>query len=343
MRKKLFKVILMFLIVSLSISAVGFTSCTQEEWTSEGLIYELSEDGKYYSVTGMEVFKMDVRSEKKKIVIPSEYQGLPVKTIASLAFEYRGAISDIKISEGVEVVEWGAFISCFDLLSVEIPASVKEMGLQNAELRWDLFSDCIKLEKIVVAEENEFYKAIDGDLYTEDGKTLLQYALGKQEKDYTVPENVKDIGRYAFYGARNIENLVIGDNVVSVGNYAFANTLDMSALKTLKISSNTAIGEGAFAGNIKLESVSFSNISKIPIYMFSGCDALTTVTIPKSVTAIGEGAFNCENLTSINYQGTKVEWYRIEREEKWASGAATETVHCTNGTVRTDYYGGYLG
>lgn len=35
---------------------------------------------------------------------------------------------------------------------------------------------------------------------------------------------------------------------------------------------------------------------------------LTTITIPKSVSTIGYLALECDNLTTINYEGTQAEW-----------------------------------
>ncbi len=62
----------------------------------------------------------------------------------------------------------------------------------------------------------------------------------------------------------------------------------------------TSIGR-AFEGCSYLTSVTIPNsVTSIGNYAFSGCSRLTSVTIPNSVTSIGEGAFyGCSGLTSV--------------------------------------------
>ena len=63
----------------------------------------------------------------------------------------------------------------------------------------------------------------------------------------------------------------------------------------------TTIGEYAFAGCQNLTSVDLPNtVTKISGYAFDNCTGLTSVTIPNSVTSIGNYAFyGCSSLTSV--------------------------------------------
>ena len=63
----------------------------------------------------------------------------------------------------------------------------------------------------------------------------------------------------------------------------------------------TSIGSSAFSGCSALTSVTIGNsVTSIGSYAFSGCSGLTSVTIPNSVTSIGYAAFRgCSALTSV--------------------------------------------
>ena len=64
----------------------------------------------------------------------------------------------------------------------------------------------------------------------------------------------------------------------------------------------TSIGDYAFSGCDSLTSVSIPNsVTSISRYAFSNCSSLISITIPNSVTNISEGVFNyCSNLKNIS-------------------------------------------
>ena len=67
---------------------------------------------------------------------------------------------------------------------------------------------------------------------------------------------------------------------------------------------------------------------------FSGCNGLTSVTIPDSVTSIGESTFcNCSGLASVNYNGTKDQWTKISKKSNWKYRSSIKQVICTDGTI----------
>ena len=92
------------------------------------------------------------------------------------------------------------------------------------------FADCSGLTNITVSENNSTYASIDGNLYSKDGKTLIQYAIGKTDTSFTIPDSVTSIGDEAFEHCDSLTSVTIPDSVTSIGSWAFE---DCSGLKTI--------------------------------------------------------------------------------------------------------------
>jgi len=91
---------------------------------------------------------------------------------------------------------------------------------------------CLHLKAFQVAEGNTHFKAIDGVLFTMDGKTLVAYpnALNavysadgalKQKASYAVPQGVEILSKCAFYKCYALESVSLPDSVKLIGERAF--------------------------------------------------------------------------------------------------------------------------
>lgn len=79
---------------------------------------------------------------------------------------------------------------------------------------------CSSLTSIKVDANNKYYSSIDGNLYNKDATTIIQYASGKTEKSFTIPDSVTSIGNSAFEWS-GLTSITIPDSVTSIGDYAF--------------------------------------------------------------------------------------------------------------------------
>ena len=117
------------------------------------------------------------------------------------------------------------------------------------------------------------------------------------------------IGDFAFSSCSGLTSITIGSAVTSIGSYAFYGCNGLTSIgpvgsgSDLEIPNNvTSIGSRAFYFCSGLTSVTIpDSVTSIgDDYLFSDCISLTSVTIGNGVTRIGYGDFsNCSGLTSI--------------------------------------------
>lgn len=255
-----------------------------ETFEFDGILYELNDEENAYTVVGYE-------STYGRAAIPTTYKGLPVTRIANGAFAGCGFILRASIPNSVTVVEENAFWGCHELRGVTVAESVTSIG-KNA-----FYGK--KLHTIEVHENNPAYQSIDGNLYTKDGKTLIQYAIGKEGTSFTVPEGVTAISDNAFLNADVLTTVTIPDSVTSIGKNAFRHC---SLLTDIRLpSSLTAISAHAFDGCKQLRAIAIPDtVTAIDEFAFYCCSNLNTLSIPDNTTSIGKEAFyNCNSLTAL--------------------------------------------
>ena len=190
-----------------------------------------------------------------------------VTAIGDYAFYSCTSLASILVGNSVTNIGEYAFNDCVLLTSINIPNSVTAIGDYA-------FTSCLSLEEINVDKDNEAFKSIDGNLYSKDGKTLIQYAIRKTDEAFEIPSGVTTIGKSAF----------------SICKY----------LTSIKIpSSVTKIEFGAFESCTSLLSIEIpNNVTNIGDYAFYNCTSLTSIVIPSSVNYVGDKAFyRCESLT----------------------------------------------
>ena len=244
------------------------------------------------------------------------------------AFWMCSALPEVTIPYSVTHIGKEAFARCDSLKSITIPAGV--VSISKAAFYW-----CPSLESINVDENNPNYSSLDGNLYNKDGTTFLQYAIGKTDTAFAIPDSVTSIGYYAFAYCSNLVDLEIPNSVTFVDYYIFNeatgfkyNTKDglnylgnsenpyLYLVKAANKSITTAviddnckfIGDFAFSFCTSLSEVVFGESSKLQSIgssAFFYCDSLKTITIPSGVTRLDAPFYACTSLTNIVLENTE--------------------------------------
>ncbi len=160
------------------------------------------------SITGIGRYAFSGCESLTEIIIP-----VGVTSIGGYAFAYCRSLTSITIPEGVTNIGDSAFLGCRLLTNITIPASVTSIGGKA-------FAQCHSLTDINVNENNKNFKSIDGNLYSIGGE-LIQYAIGKRDASFVIPDGVTSIGDSAFYSCTWLKRVIIPVSVVSIGDDVF--------------------------------------------------------------------------------------------------------------------------
>lgn len=120
------------------------------------------------------------------IVIPQTVQiGGQYYTVTEIAdYAFRGCKDVTSISIPLSVTTFGMFaMAGCSYKEISLHYRVKNVGIHSLY--------CDSLECVVVSEDNEWYRSVDGALYDKDVSILHQFPFAKVLDNYVVPEGVK--------------------------------------------------------------------------------------------------------------------------------------------------------
>ncbi len=253
---------------------------------------------------------------------------------------------NIELEEIYEIRKY-AFCGCGFIKTITIPNSI-------ISIEEGAFANCSSLKQVnykgTISNWACTYFANEEANPLSNGKAKL-YIKGAVQETIVLKE-IDEIENYAFYNCNFIKRVTILNSVTSIGEGAFFGCTKLQSVTFGANSKLENIGWDAFCGCSSLKrvnyngtiskwaSIDFDNkeanplamkklyidgklfqeenivldrIAKIGSSAFAGCDFIKTITIPRSVTSIGVGAFlDCNSLERVNYKGTISQWASID-------------------------------
>lgn len=203
---------------------------------------------------------------------------------------------EYKIKDNTLTIAVAGFRNCKSLTSIIIPHGVMNIGEET-------FEDCTSLTSVAIP-----------DSVTSIG----DWAFGNCQsvQNITIPDSVTSIGWSAFNFCLSLTNITIPDSVTDIGDGAFSNCTSLTEINVSENNKHYTSEGGVLFSKDKTKLLKYpegkkDKTYKIPNtvthigtyafenYTFADC-ALTSVTIPDSVTNIGGGAFiSCKSLANM--------------------------------------------
>lgn len=256
-----------------------------------------------------------------------------LQTIGEAAFRGCTNLQTAIIPENVTNIGKEAYYGCTGLSTIEIESTndincgceeVDYSNLPNGIFTGCQISSIVFPDGITKIPANMFMRAgfaYDGFIgkgtgitipasVTEIGENAFYCAGYLTSVEIAADSEITTIGQGAFYGI-DIESIEIPEKVTKIGKEAFCrcdklSTVVIKSTQDIACDYDTGSGDGIF-DYCNITTVTFpEGMKKIPANLFADADFAedgAAITIPASVTEIGDYAFHCAmNLTSVNME-----------------------------------------
>lgn len=239
-----------------------------------------------------------------------------VKVIGREAFQNDSDLYAVYLPEGLTAIESGAFSNCTALSVADLPSGLERIGnfafsncavLKEAEfgkeltkLGYGVYAGCDSLSDIKVDPDNGKFVCEAGVLYDKDKTKIYQALSGSAFTKCTMPETVKTIEPYSFWGCPDLRFIGFSGKLEAIPAYSFSNCKGLEEI-----------------------TIPYS-VHRIDVKAFADCTNLEKAEIPPSVSVIHETAFDgCPKLKITAEEGSAAAEFDQNRD----TGAVANAEH----------------
>ena len=252
-----------------------------EDYTRDGIIYDLNRSAKTATVKGLK------DNSATSAEIRSYAMGCKVTSIGEYAFKDCSFLTSVNIPSSVTRIGYEAFSGCSALTSINIPSSVTNIGSSA-------FNGCSALTSINIPNS---VTSIEGWAF--QGCSALT--------SINIPSSVTNIGTQTFLGCSSLTSINVPSSVTSIGWGAFRGC---SALTSINIpSSVTSIESYAFYECSALNTIVLqSNSIKLGEDVFRGCGSIYAISDNLKIV-LTDGSNSYQQGSNVNDHLGGTSWY----------------------------------
>ena len=246
--------------------------------------------GREVVITGL----TNAGKSEKEIVLPTYLKGRKVTKIGDGAFAHNSTLEKLTISKYVSEIGNNVFVGTFEnVKNAATEFLLFETGNESFEISQpgpeQAKEDILILRDAGPEDAYTTIYAVFSVLETPDGEDSVVFT-------FSVADSVTEIKEGAFAGAYSLRKIY--------GNAYFRGESDNTAL--------VKVGDGEGANSVLITvlrtcskfEIATSDVYRVGAYAFYGCTLSKIISIPETVSELGEGAFeNSKALSTISLPG----------------------------------------
>lgn len=226
------------------------------------------------------------------------------------AFFNNKQLRRISIPTGVTAIHQNTFAKCDSLTTVILPNTVRA-------IQFSAFGQCLYLERVYIPESVTLIDSLA--LYDSNPDVTIVCAKGSKAEEFARKQGFNiEYPTTEEEEMRNFSYSVKADGTLSITGYV-GKKIDITVPSSIDGAAVTSVSPASFAGVSNLKSVTLPDtLTEIGEYAFIGCKALEVLAIDESVSEIGTAvAAYCPNLTLKVTENSEAHRYALENGMKF--------------------------